>query len=89
MALSISKPVPQSSSERPAFHSLPLTTANRPVFLVPLKDPSASLLSLANSALTLKGTKALQVMRHTQSPSVLESRSDIMSHYVPQVQESA
>lgn len=71
MALPISKPAPQSSSERLAFHSLPLTIANRPIFLAPLTDPSASLLSLANSALTFTGTKTLQVTRYPQSPSVL------------------
>lgn len=75
MALPISKPAPQSLSERSAFHSQPLTTANRPIFLAPRKDPTAFLLSLANSALTLRGMKALQVTRHPQPPSVLpESR---------------
>lgn len=97
MALPISKLAPQSSSERPAFHSLPLTTANRSIFLAPRKDPTASLLSLANSALTLKGMKALQVTRQLQSPSVLpespRSRNAIqqicMRHYVSQAQGSA
>lgn len=71
MALPISKPAPQSSSERPVFHSLPLTTANRSIFLTPRKDPTAFLLSLTNSALTLRGIKVLQVTRHPQPPSVL------------------